>query len=253
MITAMDNIEFNYRTESWVKREYEEILNRELTSLECKHVVSLKNKNIYDASVNAGYEWVVFGSHRKGSLETEEKIILDMTKDAKFNRPIRIVYSKDERLWADNTHTTMAYINRYGENVCLKDVPFYLVDIRGVIPVIASIHNSVSNNFDDIYSAFACSERINDRLDKGVRPIDMSWTIKDLKEEFDFYCSIFNVMNKFIRCFYEEPIIERITKNALLYKDNDKIKSYLTKGDKHVYQASDYWLHIRSDFYFRAP
>lgn len=209
MLVATDNIEFNFRTEKC--KEYENLLNRKLTSLECKHIISLKNKSIYHASVNTGYEWVVFGSHRNGSLESEEKIINEMTKDNNFNRPIRIVYAKDERLWADNTHTAMAYINRFGENICIKDIPFYLIDIRNEVPVVVSIDNSVKNNLVDIYNAIACAERINKRLDNGVRPLYMSWTISDLKSEFDTQCKTFNVINKFIRGFYTEPIIDRIT------------------------------------------
>lgn len=213
--------EFNFRL---LENEdiYQTLLNRTLGSLECKHVVSLSAIKIYRLSLHVGYDWVVFGSHRKGSLESEKLIIDHMANDNRFNRPMRVVYGPDGRLWADNTHTCMAYMKRYGSDTKLKEVPFYVVDVREDIPSVISFNGSVNSSLEDISQAVECSLQIKGRIVNGIRPAELGWTIKDMSEEFDRLCDSFDVSNVLIRSFYTMPICERIESQYSL-KDIDQL------------------------------
>lgn len=161
------------------------ILHTKVTDLECKHVVSLLASDVYNASKKAGYQNVVLGSHRNGTLESESKIIEDMQKDVMFNRPIRVILAKDNRLWCDNTHSAIAYVKRFGTNITIEEIPFYLVDIRAEIPIVISVNKSILPNVEHIKNAIACSLRINQRIDLGVRPRNMHWNINDLMNDLD--------------------------------------------------------------------
>lgn len=186
MITGKFISSFQYEEDKIDK----EILNTKLVDLECKHVVSKFASQIYEASIASGYKNVVLGSHRKGTLESENRIISCMANDISFNRPIRVVLGKDNRLWCDNTHSTIAYIRRNSNNVSLADVPFYLVDIRNKVPLIVSVNGTVIPDINHIKNSIACALRINNRLDLGVRPENMTWTIGDLKEDIDMLMSL---------------------------------------------------------------
>lgn len=168
--------------------EYDFVLNKEIITLECKHIMELNNitKEIYDRAIIAEHQWCIFGSHRNGTINSEKDIITKMT-EITFNRPMRVVITKDNNIWADNTHSAIAYILRYGKAVCLKDVPMYIVDTRGSISKIISVKNTVLNSIKDIRSAIACSERLNNRLDKEYRPEHLSWKIIDLISQLDYH------------------------------------------------------------------
>lgn len=168
----------------------DDIMNCKLVDLECKHVVSVLASQVYNASVKAGYTNVVLGSHRRGTLESENHIISEMATNDSFNRPVRVVLAKDDRLWCDNTHSTIAYLRRYGEEAHLSDIPFYLVDIRKKVPVVFSVRGSVVPHICDIKNAIACSLRINERLDLGIRPDTRTWTVGDLKREIELLVSL---------------------------------------------------------------
>lgn len=172
---------FNYE-ENTVKTE---IMKFKLKDLECKHIINTTENPIYNASVHAGYQYVVFGSHRNGTLESENHIINQMANDKCFYRPIRVVLAKDNKLWCDNTHSAIAYLRRYGMEISLCDIPFYLVDVSRNTPIIVSIDQTVIPNIEAIKKSIDCALRINERLDLGVRPGAMKWTIEDLKKDIE--------------------------------------------------------------------
>lgn len=164
------------------------VLEYPVAALECKHVILNKPKEIYEASVKANYEYVILGSHRHASINDENERIFNMVSNKSFNRPVRIVKAKDERLWCDNTHTAMAYLRRnYKKDIRLKDIPFYLVDVSRDVPVVFSINNSIVKNDDDIQRTINCSLQINSRIDKGVRPKGMSYTVGELNNIMSEY------------------------------------------------------------------
>ncbi|WP_097006718.1 hypothetical protein [Lacrimispora amygdalina] len=170
-----------------------DVLDYPVDALECKHVILNEPKEIYEASVKANYDYVILGSHRHASINDENERIFNMVSNKFFNRPVRIVKAKDGRLWCDNTHTAMAYLRRnYKKDIRLKNIPFYLVDVSCNVPVVISINNSVIQKDDDIQNAINCSLQINSRLDKGVRPKSMSYTVGELnKIMLGYTCLIF--------------------------------------------------------------
>jgi len=186
MITGEFITSFRYEEDKIDK----EIRNAKLVDLECKHVASRLASQIYEASIASGYKNVVLGSHRNGTLESENCIINSMANDSSFNRPIRVVLSKDNRLWCDNTHTAIAYLRRGDDNISLADVPFYLIDIRDKIPLIISVNGTIIPSIIDIKNAIACALRINNRIDLGARPENMTWTVGNLKEDIEMLMSL---------------------------------------------------------------
>ncbi len=167
------------------------ILDFPVEKLECKHVILNEPTTIFEASVRAGYEYVILGSHRHASIEDENKRILTMQESKTFNRPVRVVKAKDERLWCDNTHTAMAYLRRnYKKQIALKDIPFYLIDVSGNKPVVVSVRNSVIQNDECIINAINCALQINNRLSQGVRPDGMSYTIGELNNMLSAFTSL---------------------------------------------------------------
>ncbi len=157
-----------------------------LGTLECKHVVSRLNSDIYKASLLVGYKWVVLGSHRSGSLLSEEQVIAGMAQDGSFNRPVRLVWASDGRLWVDNTHTSLAYMRRYGVSCRLWQVPFYVVDTRGHVLVVYQVRGAVDTRLDsNVQALCAASMDVQQRVLRSVRPTRLKWSLFDLACEFE--------------------------------------------------------------------
>lgn len=106
------------------------------------------------------------------------------------HRAVRFVISKDDRLWSDNTHWTLAYILEKGVDALVLDVPMYIVDFRESYPVIYDKDGVVFDSIYDIKCAIASAKRIQERLDLGWRPPELSYTIKQL------YKDILDIINK---------------------------------------------------------
>lgn len=168
---------------------YSELLELNLLDLECKHVMQIDSKlteELYERGIIAGHSCFVFGSHRNGTMESECKIIESMC-DSDFKRPVRIIKDKFGRIWADNTHSVIAYLYRNKFKATLKEIPIYLVDLSRKPYKIVDIDNTVLDSIGDIRNAIACAERINNRIDLGYRPLDLQWTIKDLMQQLGMY------------------------------------------------------------------
>lgn len=106
------------------------------------------------------------------------------------HRAVRFVISKDNRLWSDNTHWTLAYILEKGVYALVLDVPMYIVDFRESYPVIYDKDGVVFDSIYDIKCAIASEKRIQERLDLGWRPPELSYTIKQLHQD------ILDIINK---------------------------------------------------------
>ena len=160
---------------------YCEIFSHKLIDTHSKHIARINESTntVHRLSQKVGYNIDIIGSHRKTILEDERQRIQNM-KNATCLRAARFVISSDGRVWADNTHWTIAYILRFGCDVTLKDIPSYVVDFRSNIPIIIEYKNILFDSLYCIKSAVACAKRIQDRLDNGWRPIDISFTINDL-------------------------------------------------------------------------
>lgn len=100
-------------------------------------------------------------------------------------RAVRFVISKDGRIWSDNTHWTLAYLYKYGLNTKVNDIPLYIVDLRTLKPVIYDINGVVFDSLADIKNAIIASKQIQERLDFGWRPENISYKIGDLYHDLE--------------------------------------------------------------------
>lgn len=98
-------------------------------------------------------------------------------------RAVRFVITKDARIWSDNTHWTLAHLIKNGMDVMVGDIPMYVVDFRKKIPCIYDKEGIVFDSLHDIKSAIASAKRIQERLDIGWRPCNLSYKIGDLNTD----------------------------------------------------------------------
>lgn len=189
MISWKNIIEFTY---SESIQEYKHLLNKKLILLECKHIALIndtKTKKILDTAKFIGYQWCIFWSHRENpSIKLEKNIISSMEQSNDFNRPVRIVIDQNNWIWADNTHSVIAYCMRYWYNSKIKDIPFYIVDLRQGIYKIISYNQSVLIELDSIKSAIGSAERIKKYVEAWYRwNFINSWKIKDLMIQLNYF------------------------------------------------------------------
>ena len=157
---------------------YRDIL---LINTESKHV-AFKNDatNIFfELSEQVGYENTILGIHRTSIIQNEYMRIKNMSQSPCL-RAIRFVITKDNNVWSDNTHWTLAYIYKYGIKTRITDIPLYIVDFRNKLPVIYDCEGVVFDSISDIKRAIVAAKSIQERLDLGWRPQNVSYTIGQL-------------------------------------------------------------------------
>lgn len=155
-----------------------------LRDLECKHIPIPNNSNkIWISLANkVGYKWVLFGSHRlmpetqRLSYEIER---VNKMYESDISRPIRIVRTSNSMYFIDNTHWALAYLKRYGVNVKLLKIPFYIIDFTQKNPTIVDVNNSVIKEEQEIKNAITTANKIETRILKGWRDKNYSYTLND--------------------------------------------------------------------------
>ncbi len=80
-------------------------------------------------------------------------------------------------IWSDNTHWTLAYIYKNGIETKISDVPLYIIDFRNKIPDIYDCDSVFFDSLSDIRRAIGAARTIQERLDLGRRPENISYTI----------------------------------------------------------------------------
>ena len=73
-------------------------------------------------------------------------------------RAVRFVITKDKRIWADNTHWTLAYIYKYGLGAKISDIPLYIIDFRSKLPIIYDCEGVVFDSISDIKKSIAAAK-----------------------------------------------------------------------------------------------
>lgn len=136
-------------------QNYSDIFNYKLINTHSKHIANIDEatQKWHDLSKQVGYDMDVIGSHRQTTLEDERRRIQNM-KNSSCLRAARFVVSLDGRIWAD--------------------------DFRNNTPIVVEQKNVLFDSTYCIKSAIACAKRIQDRLNKGWRPMNMPFTIDDL-------------------------------------------------------------------------
>lgn len=148
-----------------------------MLDLETKHVAydsTQKNKDIIKQGKDVGYDYVLFGTHRGKWKDDNERLSFEVERIKSMtysteSRPIKVVIGSSGKIFIDNTHWALAYVLRYGKDVKLNQVPFYIVDFRQNIPQIIDIKNSVIKNDVDITRAVNSAGKIEQRVQKGWR------------------------------------------------------------------------------------
>ncbi len=169
-------------------RRYERILKIKLKDLECKHIMYINNNNkdIYDTAIKAFYPNIQWGFYREHSIAIENAIINKMITD-NFKKSIRITIT-ESYVWCDNTHTAISYIRRKGANICIKDVPFYIVDTRNypLKPLtICSEKENLWFDQDCIIGAIQNSLRLKYFQEKNNGRL-RHWKIEDLMKQIEY-------------------------------------------------------------------
>lgn len=159
-------------------------LSIKLMEAESKHVAFFndKTKIFFELSEKVNYNNTILGIHRHATIQNEYFRINNMSKSACF-RAVRFVITRDDRIWSDNTHWALAYLIKYGMDVTIMDIPMYIIDFREDVPTIFDKKGAVFDSLFDIKSAIASAQRIQERLDKGWRPCNLSYKIIDLNND----------------------------------------------------------------------
>lgn len=159
-------------------------LSTKLKDVESKHVAffNSKTKIFFELSKKANYNNTILGIHRNATIQNEYSRIKNMSESTCF-RAVRFVITRDDRIWSDNTHWTLAYLLKYGMDVTIMNIPMYIVDFRQDTPIIFDKDSTVFDSLFDIKSAIASAQRIQERLDRGWRPCNFSYKIIDLKND----------------------------------------------------------------------
>lgn len=180
MVNKFHYIDIAYLSEEVIEK-YK--LNLKIADTEAKHIVCpWLHEDMVELSSKVGYDYLILGSHRCNSRTESEKERIHNMKNTSYKRPARFVISRDGRVWADNTHWTVSYVLN-DPSALIKDIPSYIVDFREELPTIASINNSVYDSVICIKNAISSAYSIQERLDKGWRPLPLSFKISDLINE----------------------------------------------------------------------
>ena len=163
-------------------KELKALLSVQLKELESKHIpyISDETEMLHQNALQVGYTYDVFGSHRQYTNLLDE---VDRIKNMSLTpclRAIRIVLTSDGKVWSDNTHWTIAYILRYGLNIQLKDIPFYVVDFCHDIPIVIDYHDTLFDSLTEIRKAVKAAKNIQGRVNVGWRNDNLSYTINEL-------------------------------------------------------------------------
>jgi len=159
-----------------------------LVDLESKHVAfdnTARNKNLIELGKKAGYDYVLLGTHRGFNpqrIQFEINRINEMAVSG-HSRPVRIVICSNGKVFIDNTHWALAYIKRYGIDTQLNQLPFYIVDFSGEIPLLVNVNGSVIKNENDMKRAVNAAGKVEQRVQRGWRPESLSSPLKDLHFE----------------------------------------------------------------------
>lgn len=169
--------------DSFIYSGYQKLLVR---SSQSKHIpANLKGQrsDLFNSLANkVGYQCSRIGTRPGGLTLTQEEdvaIVQTIAKSQKI-RPVKFCITKDKKIWADNTHNVLAALLLYGENVVIKNIPHFIVDLRGRHPVVFNCPDSLIN--PNLGISINAALYIQEKLDNGWRPENISFTIGELFE-----------------------------------------------------------------------
>lgn len=172
-----------------VASDYRDVLRLALRDCNCRRVIKIesdKSKKLYDllkdrpTKVLWGYEdnLVYFNNNRFLQFMVSIQNML-IFKDFK---PFRIVIDKCGYVWIDNIQVATKDMLITDMGVTIGELSFYIVDLRGDIPVIAGANGTISNDLQDIAKAIELSEKhFGDSMPMEAR--EVNYTLKEFLEE----------------------------------------------------------------------
>lgn len=171
-------------------------LNMKLVNMYCKHMILNESVNeskanqLLVASNKIHYEFCEWGTYDNfpSDLLHHLGIITKMETD-KYDHAIRVVICKykffdSPIVWTDNLHSTVKYIRKYGKDVRLKDIPFYVVDLSDLEnPIIGSYDkNVIKPNISDVLGAVS-SAYFRYEMSNSQELINVSYLVGDLLKD----------------------------------------------------------------------
>lgn len=110
------------------------LLNMRLLDMRCKHALRTSDmgREVILLSTSIGYEIAEWGLHSNHvDVKYHADVIMKMEEDG-YDHTERIVicrydFMDEPCIWLDNLHSAVRYVRKYGTDVRLKDIPFYIV------------------------------------------------------------------------------------------------------------------------------
>jgi len=170
--------------------KYCNITEMQLLDLESKHVAladSKRKTELIKLGEQVGYNYVLWGTHRGKWINDDTRLRYELDRvESMVNypsiRPIRIVICSNGKVFADNSHWALASAKKFGCDVKLKQIPFYIVDFTNPIPNIINNNGSVIQNEIDIMRTINAAGKIEQRVLNGWR-INDTYSMRDLHNE----------------------------------------------------------------------
>lgn len=165
-----------YRYEIFLNDIPSYLLDMPLIEMRCKHVFNpgIKEDTVLLESNRIGYKWCEWGrySGHEKNFKYHMGVIHRMEKDDYFHA-VRIVvcaydFSVEKYIWVDNLHSAIRYMRKYGVNVLLRQIPFYVVDITQPIVRIFAYSEYLRTTREDIQGAIDCAYKRKERSDSEV-------------------------------------------------------------------------------------
>lgn len=114
--------------------------------------------------------------NRISQLYTVSRMIYEKCKN-----PFRIVIDDKGCPWIDNLHSAIRDILVYGDQVRIKDVPHYIVDVSFPNPAVFDPDGAIRDSLNDIKGAVQASLKCNSRINDTIRSI--GYTIGEFMAE----------------------------------------------------------------------
>ena len=161
--------------------EYYEMENAKIIDTQSKHISPNTPKGISkvfeDLSKKVNYKFCYMSVGYNFSIEYDRDYVKHIANQHVI-RPVKFVVTKDGRIWADNTHTSLALIIKLGTKIKICDCPYYIVDFRKNIRVINT--KVLPDKKEIIEKVVLNALKIQNRINEGWRPSKYSYTIGDL-------------------------------------------------------------------------
>lgn len=162
---------------------YKNVLNFFLKDIETKYIgkVTAKTKVLLDLGTKFEKPNVLMGSHKGKSIFEEQNEIL-LLANGKNSVPVKIFLLNNGRIFAGNTKWALAYLKRYGDNVKLKEIPFFIVDNKQNQTFVVDYNGSAYSQ-KQLNKTINTCKKLFDRIENGWRPTENKYTIGMLKNE----------------------------------------------------------------------